>query len=424
MDKARPLSKSLSAALKRVAIQVCFSLGTLGATTVPVAMTFVACSSFAREKTAGPLDIGSLVLEEQCECLGISGPLIRLVPGNKYRLTLRNAATEVTNLHTHGLHIVGDGDADDVTRTVSGGGFCLDYTWNIRSDHPGGTYWYHAHHHGLSEKQVGGGAFGMLIVEDNTNLDPVLPSWAENEHLLQVVSTPDGLIGNGRKDDIIAIDASQWYRLRVSFVSVAAVPLNFTFDDEGNCDVHKVATDGVWRSAVPGPTGSVFELTGASRADFAIRCNTPQMLVPLYYGDELASTIVVGSVEPSPHVMEDWIPNRPYSLQDLSTLAVPDGNTFSVNLGYDHVNDIVWDPDVPIGTIGFDEVHEWTIAGNRHSSISYPSLPHADCDVGRVWLVRRRRVLRHDFLPGGLCCSIQNSGLWPALCASLPRASS
>ena len=54
--------------------------------------------------------------EDQCECLGISGPLIRLVPGNKYRLTLRNAASELTNLHTHGLHIVGDGDADDVTR--------------------------------------------------------------------------------------------------------------------------------------------------------------------------------------------------------------------------------------------------------------------------------------------------------------------
>ena len=248
--------------------------------------------------------------------------------------------------------------------TVSGGGFCLDYTWNIRSDHPGGTYWYHAHHHGLSEKQVGGGAFGMLIVEDNTNLDPVLPSWAENERLLQVVSTPDGLVGNGRKNDVIAIDASQWYRLRVSFVSVEAVPLNFTFDDEGSCDVHKVATDGVWRSEVPGPTGNRF------RIDW---CVSRGLCDSLQHFTDVSAALLRGRAglhdcgwilsTTTPVVMEDWIPNRPYSLQDLSTLTVPDGNTFSVNLGYDHVNDIVWDPDDPIGTIGFDQVHEWTMLG-------------------------------------------------------------
>ena len=158
---------------------------------------------------------------DTCECNSIPGPLIRLVPGNMYKLTLRNAGTEVTNLHTHGLHIVGDGDGDDVVREVDGGN-CLDYTWDIKSDHPGGTYWYHAHLHTLSEKQVGGGAFGMLIVEDNTNsIQLTLPSWSTNERLMQVsvmtIYTYE-MVTNGRKNEVIDIDAGQWYRFRVSMV--------------------------------------------------------------------------------------------------------------------------------------------------------------------------------------------------------------
>lgn len=152
-------------------------------------------------------------LEEDCPCLGISGPLIRLQSGNKYRLTLRNAADEsvVTNLHTHGLHIVGDGDGDDVIREVKGGGNCLDYTWDVASDHPGGTYWYHAHHHGFTQEQVEGGAFGLLIVEDNKNLNPNTPAWAANERLLQVVfnTVTWEVFGNGKKNDVIDMEANQ-----------------------------------------------------------------------------------------------------------------------------------------------------------------------------------------------------------------------
>ena len=301
---------------------------------------------------------------DTCDCLSIPGPLIRVIPGNKYRITLRNAGTEVTNLHTHGLHIVGDGDGDDVVREVMGGGNCLDYTWDIAADHPGGTNWYHAHYHGISEKQVGGGAYGMLIVEDNTNLNPVLPTWAGNELLMQVAVAvyTDEMYANGRKTEIIDIAANQWYRLRVSFVNANALPYNFTFDDQGMCDIHKVAQDGMWRSVVPGPKSSVWELTGASRADFAIRCNTSEALIPVFYrDDELIAQIWVGAEEYNLYVMEEFTPNRPYSLSDMLSETVPEGNKFSVALGFDYVNDELWDPTVPIATIAYDQVHEWTL---------------------------------------------------------------
>ena len=104
-----------------------------------------------------------------------------------YKLTLHNTASSPTNLHTHGLHIVGDGDGDDITRVVQGGNTCLDYTWDIAADHPGGTHWYHPHYHGKTNEQVAGGAFGMIIVEDD---DEELSDWAsnvENERLLMVL---------------------------------------------------------------------------------------------------------------------------------------------------------------------------------------------------------------------------------------------
>jgi len=204
--------------------------------------------------------------EEVCECVGISGPLIRLEPGNKYKLVLRNMAEEShsTNLHTHGLHIVGSGNGDDVVRQVSGGGNCLDYVWDIASDHPGGTYWYHAHHHGHSQEQVEGGAFGLLIVEDNLELNPDTPEWASNERILQIYYSDKEykIWGNRKTNEAIDIDASQWYRLRVSTVDSDALPRNLTFhDDRAYCMIHRVANDGIWRSSVPGPSSNVFEMS-------------------------------------------------------------------------------------------------------------------------------------------------------------------
>ena len=107
------------------------------------------------------------------------GPIIRIDNGKRYVLTLVNNVTNtVTNLHTHGLHISGDGNADDVTRYVEFN-HQLHYVWDLsRGNHMGGTYWYHAHHHGETYKQVNYGALGMLIVNDD--FDSLLPAGLTN----------------------------------------------------------------------------------------------------------------------------------------------------------------------------------------------------------------------------------------------------
>eukprot|EP00978_Attheya_sp_CCMP212_P025091 scaffold80075_cov44-Attheya_sp.AAC.1 len=131
-----------------------------------------------------------------------------------------------TNIHTHGLHISGSGDADDVTRIVHGGN-CLDYTWDILADHPAGTHWYHPHLHYFSEKQVTGGAVGLLIVDDK--FEDALPKWTSNELLLQILRVNGNVFGNGKHYEVFNMEAKKWYRLRLSTVDPLAVPLELRF---------------------------------------------------------------------------------------------------------------------------------------------------------------------------------------------------
>jgi len=317
--------------------------------------------------------------DSESECSPGRAPIIRVNPGQRYKLTLRNAASVETNLHTHGLHIPGSGDTDDVTRVVTAGN-CMDYSWDILPDHPGGTYWYHPHFHGNSEEQVAGGAHGLLIVEEDTITNSDVPDWAFNELLLMISRTLDGgggvFGGNGKPFDIFNIAANQWYRLRVSVVDVDGVPLELRFTG-GTCEVHRVASDGVWHSNVPGPASDQYELTGASRADFALRCGGAAVvdssstvrsavmdssLVNILYNGQPVAVINAGPVEPNPFPMKEWNPARPSSLQNITSVAVPDANRLSLTIKRQTINDLEWNASTPMSTIAFGEVHEWELS--------------------------------------------------------------
>ena len=82
----------------------------------------------------------------------------------------------VTNLHTHGLHISPSGNSDNVLITIPPGGgkdSQRDYEFDILAPKNGdqgrqypGTFWYHAHNHGSTAMQLASGMAGALIVED------------------------------------------------------------------------------------------------------------------------------------------------------------------------------------------------------------------------------------------------------------------
>ena len=70
-----------------------------------------------------------------------------------------------TNIHTHGLHIPHQIPGDDV-KIVVPPGTTYNYEWPVPADHAPGTHWYHPHLHGSTALQTGGGAHGMILVED------------------------------------------------------------------------------------------------------------------------------------------------------------------------------------------------------------------------------------------------------------------
>lgn len=76
-----------------------------------------------------------------------------------------------TNLHIHGLHVSPALGQDNVLEVnvypegEPGKNSSFLYDYEVSSMHAGGTHWYHAHWHGSSSVQVGGGLAGPIIVD-------------------------------------------------------------------------------------------------------------------------------------------------------------------------------------------------------------------------------------------------------------------
>ncbi|GCA94993.1 multicopper oxidase family protein [Microcystis aeruginosa] len=117
----------------------------------------------------------------------------------------------VTNFHTHGLHVSPSGCSDNVLRVMKPrakeGEPAKAYMIEVKvpKDHPTGTYWYHAHLHGSTALQVSSGMAGALIVEDKE--EDKIPEIKDAEEKIfvvqQIVYDQKGEIENyGKKEEI------------------------------------------------------------------------------------------------------------------------------------------------------------------------------------------------------------------------------
>lgn len=84
------------------------------------------------------------------------------------------------NLHTHGLHVSPDGNADNVLLDIPGG-MGNTFRYEVPEEMPHGLYWYHSHRHTLTAQQTYKGLAGMLEIG---RADGNLP--AVTEHNLPV----------------------------------------------------------------------------------------------------------------------------------------------------------------------------------------------------------------------------------------------
>jgi FtsP/CotA-like multicopper oxidase with cupredoxin domain len=146
------------------------------------------------------------------------GPTFRVRPGDTLRMTLQNKLPkpaqppppmdmdncgvheqlDVTNFHTHGLHISPSGISDNVLREIPPGGpgakpepYAFDILpagnppgQPVIRHHPG-TDWYHAHLHGSTAVQLASGMAGALIVEGDIDQIPPVKAAKERIFLFQ-----------------------------------------------------------------------------------------------------------------------------------------------------------------------------------------------------------------------------------------------
>ena len=340
--------------------------------------------------------ITTRVYRQEGECSSIPGPTITMAPGNTYVLKFRNklpyepAAEEhnvfkdpnVSNLHTHGLHISGETPGDDVTRSFEGsaGG---DFVYDIPADHMKGTYWYHAHHHGSTFLQVSAGAFGLLLIDDPENAlpDDQVPETVEAMEQRQLVIAyldPDvagtggdtlitGTLSptwtvNGRVNGTLTVPPDTWLNWRVLLADRDSRLKTISVGDQ--CELALMARDGVWRTEVPRPlpTNSI-TLTGASRADLAVRCRGPATID--VDNETVATVAVAGTTDPYPSPYNEagftWFSERPSYLQDLRSQSPV--NSESINMGARTINGSKWDHMVPTFTLATGGVQEFTLKG-------------------------------------------------------------
>jgi FtsP/CotA-like multicopper oxidase with cupredoxin domain len=349
------------------------------------------------------LDIGgetitTRVYGQPGACDSIPGPTIHMTPGETYVLKFRNKLPyeakvaahnvfkdpNVSNLHTHGLHISGESPGDDVTRSFEGGAGG-DFVYEMLADHMGGTFWYHAHHHGSTFLQVSGGAFGLIVIDDGADGIPASVAAMTERPLVIGFLDPDAagtggdtLISgtlsptwtvNGRVNGNLTMPPGTWEHFRILLADRDAIPDTVSIGSA--CEVALMARDGVWRTEVPLVlSNNSIKITGASRADLAVRCTANSSIS--VGNTQVASITVAGtgnsgpspydtSVEPQGTV---WSAIRPDYLRDLRGETVD--NTESVNMGARTINGSKYDNEVPTFELPASGLQRWQLKGARN----------------------------------------------------------
>jgi FtsP/CotA-like multicopper oxidase with cupredoxin domain len=253
----------------------------------------------------------------------IPGPTFRVKPGEHLAikftnnlLSANNAACASTNgefceaatsnLHTHGLHVSSKGVedglpdySDDIFVAVAPGGGTASYNFSLPADHMGGTHWYHPHHHHATALQAGGGAVGLLIVEDPDGYLParyasmqekLLVISGHNLNTLQTMarSASSGVLENaaatatnagydtnvflvnGQRGPTMTISGNTWYRFRMVYAAVEQ-SLQLSVTGDGSCTLKLIAKDGIYLPSIPRDITTVHLFPGA-RADVAVAC--------------------------------------------------------------------------------------------------------------------------------------------------------
>ncbi|MDO9423147.1 MAG: multicopper oxidase domain-containing protein [Methylobacter sp.] len=158
-------------------------------------------------------------------------PTLRLKKGQKVRLILNNNLPAQSILHWHGLHVPANMDGNPMYAVNHGETYIYEFEILNRA----GTYWYHAHTHSVTARQVYSGLAGLFIVSDDQEQALKLPHGDQDVALViqdrsfdsqnqlaysaHMMRRMQGFLGeqilvNGRPDFVLPV-ATRAYRLRL-----------------------------------------------------------------------------------------------------------------------------------------------------------------------------------------------------------------
>ena len=382
------------------------------------------------------------------ECLS-PGPIMRMYPGKTYGIihcVVDGVGHPGSNLHTHGPHIPGSGNSDDISR-ITYQNSCGFYEYPIPSDHMGGTNWYHPHLHPYAENQTSGGAFGLLIIEDQVDQDLVVdPSsggtageraqvydfLTDSTRELFLLAAFDiherkwlnkNQDGNSKTYNLIA---GVWYRMKIATINANAEPESI--DIPSGCHSYALAYDGVYKFEPPREKIERYYLTGASRMDIALKCDIIGIFnITISAGwlseeqreddpwsdggssgsdnidssswsdgggspgsQSIAKLIVSTGTVPNgntgPFLNLNggiWKSYRPNYLKDLRTATVQ--NTWDIDIGIEDINGKEYDEQCSLKDFEYGAVQEWLLKSVSQHPVHvhmYHQQVVSDCGAG------------------------------------------
>ena len=189
----------------------------------------------------------------------VPGPLLETRPGDTVRIRFTNNLPQPTNIHYHGLHVPPTGNADNIFLSIpSGETFAYEFT--IPQNHPGGTFYYHPHRHGLVAEQVFGGLGGPFIIRGELDEIPEIKAAQEvflflkdfaldangrvllPHHMAQMQGREGPLVtANGQVNPTLSIPKGGLLRLRLLNASSSRF-YRLTLEEH---PLYLIATDGI-----------------------------------------------------------------------------------------------------------------------------------------------------------------------------------
>jgi len=302
----------------------------------------------------------------------------------------------ITNLHTHGLHVSPEPPADDAHIAIApGAGY--DYEYDLMCQPPGSMCFYHSHSHGLVAEQHWAGLSGAIVVEDPT---PALAGYETHLMILKDISlvgsepaphtsTMDymhGLEGNtvmvnGRVNPVLSIRPGQVQRWRILNASNARF---YKLSLEGH-SLYVVGTDGGWLDRPYAQSYVV--LSPGERLDVLVKANTTKKnyrLLSLPYsrmGMMTSAQITMLTMACSGAALNQRLPgqfNPAAQRIDPNSLMIADTKTFTLGMsmgrGYINGHDFDADPLMVMSTLGTYEI--WDIV--NQTNMDHPWHQHVN----------------------------------------------